>query len=238
MIQEYYTISDAARKVEVEAHVLRYWEEELSLAIARNEQGHRLYSVENIEQFCRIKHWKEQGLQLKAIRLMLSEDGKLAVPQSVVQEALQEAHQEPRQETEQEAHREPCQETEQTGSKAVGEVPGEMPQSGLPEAFAETRVTAVADRSLESGEKSMRLQMLLHGLISQAVRENNGELLREVRETVQKELDYQFRMQDELEEAREKKRIEREEEHYKKLDELLRQSIPAKKEKRKKHSWF
>ena len=29
-----YMISDAAKKVEVEAHVLRYWEEELELPIA------------------------------------------------------------------------------------------------------------------------------------------------------------------------------------------------------------
>ena len=32
-----YMISDTAKKVEVETHVLRYWEEELSLNIARNE---------------------------------------------------------------------------------------------------------------------------------------------------------------------------------------------------------
>ena len=36
-----YMISDAARLVEVESHVLRYWEEELELPIARNEMGHR-----------------------------------------------------------------------------------------------------------------------------------------------------------------------------------------------------
>ena len=39
-----YLISDAARKVNVEAHVLRYWEEELELPINRNEMGHRFYT--------------------------------------------------------------------------------------------------------------------------------------------------------------------------------------------------
>ena len=39
-----YLISDAAAKVAVEAHVLRYWEEELELAISRTELGHRYYT--------------------------------------------------------------------------------------------------------------------------------------------------------------------------------------------------
>lgn len=84
--QETYTISDAARKVEVETHVLRYWEEELGLTIGRNGQGHRFYTEEDMALLGNIKKWKDQGLQLKAIRLMLSEDGKLAVPQKVVRE--------------------------------------------------------------------------------------------------------------------------------------------------------
>ena len=65
-----YLISEAAKKVEVESHVLRYWEEELALPIKRNELGHRYYTSEDIERFIRIKNLKEQGLQLKAIRLL------------------------------------------------------------------------------------------------------------------------------------------------------------------------
>ena len=38
-----YLIKEAAKLVEVEAHVLRYWEEELGLKIKRNEMGHRYY---------------------------------------------------------------------------------------------------------------------------------------------------------------------------------------------------
>ena len=44
-----YMISDAAKLVDVEAHVLRYWEEELDLPIGRNEMGHRYYTEENIK---------------------------------------------------------------------------------------------------------------------------------------------------------------------------------------------
>ena len=39
-----YLISDAAKKVDVESHVLRYWEDELEVQIPRNEMGHRYYT--------------------------------------------------------------------------------------------------------------------------------------------------------------------------------------------------
>ena len=66
-----YMISDAADMVHVETHVLRYWEEELDLTIPRNEMGHRYYTRENIKEFQKIKDLKDQGYQLKAIRMIL-----------------------------------------------------------------------------------------------------------------------------------------------------------------------
>lgn len=79
-----YMISDAANIVNVESHVLRYWEEELELNIPRNEMGHRYYTKENISEFQKIKELKEQGYQLKAIRMIVhngSVDGEEAEPQ-------------------------------------------------------------------------------------------------------------------------------------------------------------
>ncbi len=69
-----YMISDAANFVDVETHVLRYWEEELGLEVPRNELGHRYYTKENIQEFVRIKELKEQGYQLRAIRDILHGD--------------------------------------------------------------------------------------------------------------------------------------------------------------------
>ena len=71
-------ISDAAKEVQVESHVLRYWEEELQLPIRRNAQGHRYYTEEDVERFRQIKNMKESGLQLKAIKMILK-DGKFDV---------------------------------------------------------------------------------------------------------------------------------------------------------------
>lgn len=68
MNQEYYLIKEAATKVGVETHVLRYWEEELKMDIHRNAMGHRYYTKKDIEVLSKVKDLKERGLQLKAIR--------------------------------------------------------------------------------------------------------------------------------------------------------------------------
>ena len=69
-----YMISDAANLVHVEAHVLRYWEEELGLTVPRNEMGHRYYTRDNIQEFMKIKELKEEGYQLRTIRMLLHHD--------------------------------------------------------------------------------------------------------------------------------------------------------------------
>lgn len=66
-----YMISDAANKLGMEAHVLRYWEEELELEVPRNEMGHRYYTEEWLDTFRQILMLKEQGYQLRAIKMVL-----------------------------------------------------------------------------------------------------------------------------------------------------------------------
>ena len=71
-----YMISDAAAGVNVETHVLRYWEDELGLLVPRNEMGHRYYTRENIQEFQKIKELKEKGYQLRAIKSILHGEGE------------------------------------------------------------------------------------------------------------------------------------------------------------------
>ena len=66
-----YMISDAAKKINVEPHVLRYWEEELEVGIPRNEMGHRYYREEDIQMMQGVKYLKERGFQLKSIKILL-----------------------------------------------------------------------------------------------------------------------------------------------------------------------
>ncbi len=72
MSETRYLISEAARITQVEAHVLRYWEEELGLSIGRNKMGHRYYTDKDIRTFMNIKELKKKGLQLRAIREIIS----------------------------------------------------------------------------------------------------------------------------------------------------------------------
>ncbi|MBQ9140454.1 MAG: MerR family transcriptional regulator [Lachnospiraceae bacterium] len=193
---EYLLISDAAKRVQVESHVLRYWEEELKLPIKRNEAGHRYYTDSDIERFLQIKSMKERGLQLKAIKMILK-DGKLDVlPMGEARAELGEI------ETVQESV-----ETERAVGLAIDIVPNK-------------RSLAESEESKE--EKAQRLQWLLKQLIKETLEENNRQLCKEIRDGVVKELDYQFRCQEERETEREKQREQRSEEYYRKMDELLR----------------
>lgn len=179
--EKIYMISDAAKQVHVEAHVLRYWEEELEMPAKRNEMGHRYYTEEDIRQFQKIKELKEQGLQLKAIRHILKNGGL------------------------------------QGGDLGKRHVVMVKKGEFLP--VAESDIT-IPEESRE--QKNMRLQQLLKEMIVEAVHSSNQELCREIKESLLKELDYQFRLQEEREDAREEERISRQEEHYRQIDELLR----------------
>lgn len=181
-----YLISDAAKRVQVESHVLRYWEEELKLPIKRNEMGHRYYTEDDIKRFQEVRDLKEQGLQLKAIRNVLMKEKQEGMKRHVV-----------------------------------------MVNKG--------EFMPVPEESREA--KSLRLQQLLQNMISDAVRSNNREMCDDIKESILKELDYQFRQQEEREEERDGQQIRRQEEYYRQLDELLRVRSKGKRwEKKNKGS--
>lgn len=98
--EKIYLISDASKMVEVESHVLRYWEDELKLPVKRNELGHRYYTEEDIMGFQEIKKLKEQGLQLKAIRMILKNGKLIKLP-----DIMRPADAVPRQDMEEKAKR-------------------------------------------------------------------------------------------------------------------------------------
>lgn len=206
--EKIYMISDAAKQIEVEAHVLRYWEEELRLPVKRNEMGHRYYTQEDIRQFCRIRELKEQGLQLKAIRSMLK-NGMLKEPMlmfsgntAVEQEEIET----------QKPQEEEGPSLDLSKRHVVMVKKGELLQGGsFPAIHEETRE-----------QKSLRLQQLLRDMIVEAVQNNNREICQEIKESLLKELDYQFRLQEEREDARDEERIRKQEEHYRQIDELIR----------------
>ncbi len=66
-----YMISEASKRVNMETHVLRHWEEELGLKIGRTEMGHRYYTEEDVRLFTCIKELKEQGMLLKELKELI-----------------------------------------------------------------------------------------------------------------------------------------------------------------------
>nr|WP_300885064.1 MerR family transcriptional regulator [uncultured Schaedlerella sp.] len=68
-----YMISEAAKKLQVESHVLRYWEDELGLEIGRTDMGHRCYTEDDIQLFLCIQKLKNEGMLLRDLKFMIPE---------------------------------------------------------------------------------------------------------------------------------------------------------------------
>lgn len=210
-------ISDAAKKVDVEAHVLRYWEEELELPIKRNELGHRYYTEEDVKRFQEVKELKERGLQLKAIRMILK-NGRLNLVNEKEEKGGEVIQTKPA---------ENADIIEKAGGKIAGMENVKEKTAGIQIVGGEN--TGIEAASIHTGlqndskdAKMLRLQWLLKQLFKETLQENNEMLCAEMKDGLIKEMDYQFRMQEEREEERAKERQKRDEEYYKKIDELLR----------------
>ena len=158
-------ISDAARELEVETHVLRYWEEELRLPIPRNDMGHRCYGEKEMRLLKEIKEQKEKGILLKDIKDKIYQLQK--------------------------------EEEEKRENLAV--------QSEL------------------QREKMMQFQEIMTKIMGQALKQHQQELSRQMGQQIAtqvvKEMDYHFREQEALENAR-----------YQKFDELMRSYQKARAE--------
>lgn len=67
--------------------------------------------------------------------------------------------------------------------------------------------------------KSEAAAIPLQHMVTDAVKDANREMCTEIKESILKELDYQFRQQEERDEERKKL----EEEHFRKIDEMISQ---------------
>ena len=207
-----YYISEAAKKVQVENHVLRYWEEELQLPIKRNEMGHRYYTEQDVKQLQQIKLLKDQGLQLKAIRMVLFKTPQNQAPDNITEndrrdklmEMVKDRVEEKTKETEEMLMNRPHKYVVALSKEA--KEPAEKVQENV-------------NIEIDKNQKAARLQYLLQHMITEAVKSANRELCTEVKDSILKELDYQFRMQEE----RDEQHWKQEEEHYRKIDEMIRE---------------
>lgn len=189
-----FMISEAAKQVDVESHVLRYWEEELGLTIGRTEMGHRYYTNDDIRLFCCIKKLKDEGMLLRDLKPLIPELTK-------TRSKLKTAPATERQNTPPEA--------EQTRSAE----PVALPLKHTPD----------AGDILIPLDKVEQMRALVGDVFREALAENNGVLKNDISSAVTTdvihEMDYLFQ-------AKERQQ----EEHFRKLDTLIRQQQTVRRE--------
>lgn len=195
-----YLISDASKKVDVESHVLRYWEEELDLHIPRNDMGHRYYTELHIRLFQKIKELKEKGYQLKAIKTvlgkMIENNGELDDTDGLLEEDAAAALKEGREEGD-------------------GLMDAAMDPEGTSLAFAGPDAETRELSALTAEDRMEQFRQIMGNIIGQALEKNNQKLSQDisrlVNDKMSKELEYLMRVSD-----------EREDERFKQLDETIR----------------
>jgi MerR family transcriptional regulator, light-induced transcriptional regulator len=178
-----YMISEAAKRIDVEAHVLRYWQKELALPISRNEMEQRYYKESDIELLKRVKHLKEQGFQLKAIKMILS---NLSTPDSLDSDTVMQQKEDTKVI---ELFREDKQDETKEGTSLITEERHEIKE--------------------EADNKMGQFKAIMNHIIMSALKENNGVLTEEISTNVTdgviREMNYLMRLQEEKEEERYKK---------------------------------
>lgn len=175
-----YIISDASKIVDVEPHVLRYWEDELSIDIPRNEMGHRYYTEHHLILFKRIKTMKDKGYLLKAIKMVLPELEKTNETDSALDFSNISTLE------------------DNTLSK----------KEKSPIVISSDTDSPIED-SVSSDEKLTQFENILSNIISKAIISNNESMTKDISSNVTtsviKEMDYLLRVRDDLEEERFKK---------------------------------
>lgn len=191
-----YMISETSKRVGVESHTLRYWEEELALPIDRNEMGHRYYKESDIELLKTVKQLKEQGFQLKAIKMLLPNLNQL---ESLDSQTMVKLKDELNGKVIEMVNEEKNTELEQEQGEGTSLLASETNQ----------------EIKAENNDKMSQFKAIMNQIIVSALKDNNTELSEaisaNVTDNVIKEMNFLMRLQE-----------EREEERYRKFDATLR----------------
>ena len=208
MKEKRYFISDAAKELEVESHVLRYWEKELNLDIPKNEMGHRYYREDEMEMLKCVKELKARGFQLKTIRQILTElqEGKGQAVDTL--KAIQ---------------KEELEEEQKKLEQMKREMEAESENQERSEKVVPIRRDTDPEAVSVQEQKMIEFEDIMKRIVGNAMKENSHvlgcELGEQVSQKVVKEMDYLMRLQE-----------EREERHFQNLDNMIRQTQRGKRE--------
>jgi DNA-binding transcriptional MerR regulator len=186
-------ISEASKRIDIEQHTLRYWEEELDLHILRNEMGHRYYREEDIEVLKAVKILKEKGYQLRAIKMLLPDIQKMS---NLDKEEVDKMQQE-------------------WDKKYMDDIAQENSQAAL--SIQKNGLGKESEGYVQKTTGKLdQFRTLMSNLITEAMQDNNEVLSDSVSEVVTrsviKEMDFLLRVKE-----------EREEERFKQFDRTLRE---------------
>ncbi|MBO5460768.1 MAG: MerR family transcriptional regulator [Ruminococcus sp.] len=233
-----FMISEAAKQVRVESHVLRYWEEELDLDIGRTEMGHRYYTKEDIQLFRCIKKLKNEGILLRDLKPLVPElksTKDQILSKQKPKTALSTGDSQNPMEPEQDAHF--SESVKQNASSGKNKMSCNVTQNAasIPYYSSENTSTETSDLPVSISHDMVteaevlpftqldQARKLLGDVINEVVTANNqtleNNIAKRVTSDVLREMDFLFQ-------AKERQ----EEEHFRKLDCLIRQQQASRKE--------
>ncbi len=190
-----FMISEAAKQVDVESHVLRYWEEELGLKIGRTEMGHRYYTNDDIQLFRCIKKLKDEGMLLRELKPLIPElkETRLKIKSGGT--------------------------SKETAASAPSPAPVPSPVSSAA-SHSESGDVMIPLKNVE------QMRALVGDVFREALSENNTVLKKDISSAVTADVVHEM---DFLLQAKERQQ----EEHFRRLDSLIRQQQATRKESAK-----
>lgn len=212
-----FMISEAAKKVQVESHVLRYWEEELGIKIGRTEMGHRYYTEDDIQLFCCIKKLKNEGMLLRDLKPLIPE---LQATRKKMQGNI--SGQENRTVDSVQTPSKTAEPAEQDKSAPVKSVSAEL-NPVTSSTLSETVTSAPEPADVITVTQLEQVRSLIGDVLTEVVTDNNEILKKDISQSVTTDV---LREMDFLFQAKER----REEEHFRKLDCLIRQQQTSRRE--------
>ncbi len=204
-----FMISEAAKQVDVESHVLRYWEEELDLKIGRTEMGHRYYTNDDIQLFRCIKKLKDEGMLLRELKPLIPElkETRLKIKSGGTSKETAASAPSP--------------------APVPGAPPVSAPDSSPASPLASTPVSAPESGDVMIPLKNVeQMRALVGDVFREALSENNTVLKKDISSTVTADVVHEM---DFLLQAKERQQ----EEHFRRLDSLIRQQQATRKESAK-----
>ncbi len=204
-----FMISEAAKQVDVESHVLRYWEEELGLKIGRTEMGHRYYTNDDIQLFRCIKKLKDEGMLLRELKPLIPElkETRLKIKSGGTSKETAASAPSP--------------------APVPGAPPVSAPDSSPASPLASTPVSAPESGDVMIPLKNVeQMRALVGDVFREALSENNTVLKKDISSTVTADVVHEM---DFLLQAKERQQ----EEHFRRLDSLIRQQQATRKESAK-----